>query len=325
MSTQAPEAPPAGPAPLPKVSAGPARTKIGGGERRQAAAATARLMLRGGLLGYAAILIGWGITEAAGIADARSTWPVAVYTAVLAGVYAVTVSAASDLREGIFGRAIVRGAVGLAVGVALGAAAGVVSSQLFSALQQTEDPTVARFYILRMLAWGAFGVGIGLVGGVAERSSRKAVNGLFGGLLGGAIGGLLFHWVGLRVDEPSSARLVGLALVGTSVGAAIGLVEGARRHAWVRVIAGGLAGKEFILYHDVTSIGSAPKCQITLIKDPKAKPFHAQIAIEGGRRMLTPLEGHEVLVNGAPVRQRALRAGDQIQIGGTTLLYQDRD
>lgn len=330
MSTPATQAPPESGAPLPKLSAGPARTRIGadggsGGSRPGALAATLRLAVAGGLLGYVAIVLGWAITEWAGIAEARSLAPVALYTAVLAGIYALIVSASSDLSQGIFDRAIVRGAVGLAVGTALGALAGVVSSQLFSALQQTEDPTVLRFYVLRMLAWAAFGAGIGLVGGVAERSARKATNGLLGGLAGGAVGGLLFHFVGLRVDDASAARLVGLALVGTSVGAAIGLVEGARRHAWVRVLAGGLAGKEFILYHDVTTIGSAPKCQITLIKDAKAAPFHAQIAMDGGRRVLSPLEGSPVTVNDAPIRSRALRAGDRIQIGSTTLLYQDRD
>ncbi len=266
-----------------------------------------------------------GSDRGGGIADARSLAPLAVYFAVIGGVSSVVLTAVPDLRARIFDRAIVRAAIGLAVGVLLAAAAGSLASVLFERLQQTDDPGGARLYVLRMLSWGVFGLGIGLAGGLAERSSRKTVNGVIGGLVGGAIGGLLFHWVGLHVDEAAEARLLGLTLVGVSVGAAIGLVEGARRHAWVRVIAGGLAGKEFILYHEVTTIGSAPKCQITLIKDPQALPFHAEIAVIGGRRTLAPIDGAPLLVNGAAVRSRMLRSGDQIQVGSTTLLYEDRD
>ncbi len=311
---------------LPKVSAGPARSRIGGDVGgRPAWEATLGLAVGGALLGYVAIVTGWAVTEAAGIADGRSLGPVALYTAVLATIYSLIVAASSDVRDGIWDRALVRGALAAAVGAVVGAAAGALSYLLFDQLQQTQDPGAPRFYLLRALAWAAFGVGIGLVGGLTERSGRKAVNGLIGGLIGGAIGGALFHYVGQRVDGDAEARLIGLAAIGVCTGAAIGLVEGARRQAWIRVVAGGMAGKEFILYHDVSTIGSAPKCQITLIKDPGAQPFHAQIAVDGPRRVLTALDGAPVSVNGASIRARPLRSGDQIQIGATTLLFQERD
>lgn len=311
---------------LPKVTAGPARSRIDGGiGGRSAFEATLGLAVGGALLGYVAIIIGWAVTEAAGIADGRSLGPVVLYYSVLATIYSLIVGAASDVRDGIWDRALVRGATGAAVGALVGAAAGALSYVLFDQLQQAQDPEAARFYLLRALSWAAFGVGIGLVGGLTERSGRKAVNGLVGGLIGGAIGGVLFHYVGQRVDGDAEARLIGLAAIGVCTGAAIGLVEGARRQAWVRVIAGGLSGKEFILYHDVTTIGAAPKCQITLIKDPGAQPFHAQIAVDGPRRVLTPIDGAPVAVNGASVRSRPLRSGDQIQIGATVLHYQERD
>lgn len=311
---------------LPKLSAGPNRSQIGGDAGgRSAPEVTLGLVVGGALLGYVAIVLGWAVTEAAGVGNGRSLGPVVLYVTVLGTIYSLIVGAASDVRDRIWDRAVVRGAVAAFVGAAVGAAAGGLSYVLFDQLQQAQDPGALRFYLLRALSWAAFGIGIGLVGGITERSGRKAVNGLLGGLVGGAIGGVVFHYVGQHVDGDAEARLIGLAAIGVCTGAAIGLVEGARRQAWIRILAGGLAGKEFILYHDLTTVGSAPKCQITLIKDPGAQPFHAQIAVEGPRRVLTALEGAPVSVNGATVTSRPLRSGDQIQIGATTLLYQERD
>lgn len=323
-TTQPPADPATQPKALPKLSKPRARTALGGSETSNLEA-TLGLAIGGALLGYCAILLGWAVTEASGISDGRTVGPVVLYSSVLATIYAIVVSSASDVRDRIWDRAVVRAFIGAVVGAVVGAVAGLLSYLLFDALQQTQEPDAARFYLLRALAWAAFGVGIGLVGGIAERSSRKAVNGLIGGLVGGAIGGLLFHYVGQHVADDAEARLVGLAAIGVCTGAAIGLVEGARRQAWLRVLAGGLAGKEFILYHDVTTIGSAPKCHVTLIKDPQAAPFHAQIAVDGARRVATALDAAPLVVNGAAVRSRALRSGDLLQIGATVLLFQERD
>lgn len=279
----------------------------------------------GATVGYIAIAIGWAITEALDVSDGRSLGPIALYFAILGAVYGMIVSAWSDVASRIFDRALIRAAMGAFVGATTGALAGAVSQVLFEALQQSDDPGALRFYLLRALAWAVFGMGIGIAGGIAERSMRKSVNGLLGGLIGGAIGGVLFQWLSLNVDSAGQARLVSLAAVGISIGAAIGIVEVARRQAWLRVVAGGMAGKEFILYHATTNIGSSPKCEITLIKDPGAAPFHARIDDQSGRRVLTPYDGAAVSVNGGTIRTRNLRSGDQIVVGATTLEYQERD
>ena len=170
-----------------------------------------------------------------------------------------------------------------------------------------------------------FGVGIGAAAGIAERSVGKATNGIIGGLVGGLLGGAVFHWLSLNIDSASEARLAGLSTIGIVVGAAIGIVEIARRQAWVRVVAGGMTGKEFILYHASTQVGSSPKCELTLIKDPDVLPFHMRIDDQGGRRLLTAYDGAEVTVNGAASRSRTLRNGDRVGLGGTTLEYLERD
>lgn len=309
-----------GPRALPRVTGAPksSRLRLGG------AAAVARSSLAGALLGYVAIVGGWAVTEAAGIADGRSLGPIAVYTAVLGAIYGLVVSSWADVAARIWDRAVVRAATGAAVGGLTGAMAGALSQVLFDALQKANDPGALRFYLLRALTWAVFGAGIGISGGIAERSMRKAVNGLFGGLLGGAVGGAIFHWVSQHVEAASQARLLSLAAIGLTIGGAIGVVEIARRQAWLRVLAGGMSGKEFILYHATTHIGSSPKCQITLIKDQSAQPFHVRIDGQGGRRVLTATDGAPTTVNGDSVHTRALRSGDRIQVGATTLEYLER-
>ena len=69
-----------------------------------------------------------------------------------------------------------------------------------------------------------------------------------------------------------------------------------------QIVAGGMTGKEFVLYDGETRVGSSPKCEITLIKEPAVQPFHFTISAEAaGRRTLTAYEGCPVTVNGAPV------------------------
>src|SRR5207302_3036392 len=120
------------------------------------------------------------------------------------------------------------------------------------------------------------------------------------------------------------ARLLGLVVVGIAIGAAIGLVEIARRQAWLRVIAGGMSGKEFIVYHQQTNVGSSPKCEITLIKDPGIQPVHFAISEQGNRRLLSSYQGAQTLINGTPVTQHWLRDGDTIQVGSSALQYGER-
>ena len=94
---------------------------------------------------------------------------------------------------------------------------------------------------------------MGLGQGIALRSKRLLAYGFFGGIIGGLLGGLLFDPIDLillGVDKPSAhwSRLIGLAVIGASVGAMIGVVELLARDAWLRMVKGPLAGKEFLLF-----------------------------------------------------------------------------
>ena len=257
---------------------------------------------------------------------------VGLFGAVFAAVYA----AWEDARSGVWEAAARAALTGLVLGAIAGAATGAAAQLVFEQLVENileesniyelaETYSSADFYLTRALAWAIFGAGVGVALGVAKRSSRKTLNAAIGGVIGGALGGLVFHYASIHVEDVATAQLIGFGVVGLGIGIAIGLVEVARRQAWLKVVRGGMLGKEFIVYHQVTNIGSAPKCEITLIKDPQVSPFHCRIDDRGGRYSIAAYEGSQVSINGTPVTSHWLRAGDAVEVGGTTLQYQERN
>jgi hypothetical protein len=183
-------------------------------------------------------------------------------------------------------------------------------------------------YLTRALAWGLFGLVMGLVTAIGTGSRDKLVNGLIGGALGGALGGLVFNWAAFHVTSGALARLIGLLVVGAGIGLSIGMVEKARREAWLRVSGGAMTGKEFILYGAECNVGSSPRCDVTLIKDPSIQPFHFVIqsadSTSSRSRLLSAFEGCAVTVNGQPVTRHQLRSGDTIGVGATAISYSER-
>ncbi len=138
----------------------------------------------------------------------------------------------------------------------------------------------------RTIAWGLVGTAMGLGQGIALRSSRLLLYGLLGGVLGGLLGGMLFDPIDLLLlgpDKPSAhlSRLIGLAVIGVSVGAMIGLVELLARDAWLRMTQGPLTGKEFLMFKDVMTIGSSPRSDIYLFNDTEVVRQHATLRAIG--------------------------------------------
>jgi pSer/pThr/pTyr-binding forkhead associated (FHA) protein len=86
-----------------------------------------------------------------------------------------------------------------------------------------------------------------------------------------------------------------------------------------------IAGKQFILYRNPTYIGSSPDNQIYLFKDPQVGRRHAAIRIVPGGYELEDLPlGVPTLVNGHAVARHRLRTGDQLQVGATRFLFQEK-
>jgi hypothetical protein len=183
----------------------------------------------------------------------------------------------------------------------------------------------------RSLTWGILGLTMGLGQGAAARSKKLAINGLLGGMLGGLLGGAFFDPI-CRVFADTAvggqaimSRAIGFPIIGLSVGFMIGLVEHLAKDAWLLMRAGPLTGKQFVLYKNPTAIGSSPKCEVYLFKDPDVEPRHALIHQSGGRCELQDLKTPAgTYVNGQRVGRHILRDGDQIVIGQTVLEYSER-
>jgi hypothetical protein len=180
------------------------------------------------------------------------------------------------------------------------------------------------FWISRAVAWAAFGIVGGIVYGIIGTSLKKGLYGMLGGALGAAVGGLLFDPISIAFGGAGGiSRMVGLAILGAATGAAIGIVESALKQRWLYVSAGPLAGKQFILYKDHTTLGSNQQSDIYLFKDPQILPRHAVIERRGNRLQLTA-DG-PVYVAAQPVRgPRVLQDGDFVQIGRYGFRYREK-
>ena len=181
--------------------------------------------------------------------------------------------------------------------------------------------------ISNSVKWGTLGLFLGLAPGVVLKSLRKMSAGATGGLVGGLVGGALIEAVnrfgGGRQDI---AKLVAISTIGLVAGLGTGLIENAVKTGWLKVTAGLIAGKQFILYRDPTFIGSALSCHIYLFRDPSVGKRHAAVHIVPGGFEIENLPlGSATLVNNEQVDgRRKLRNGDRIQIGTTSMVFQEK-
>jgi hypothetical protein len=338
-----------GPGELPPVARG-ARVPVTGG----AATRPLRTAPMGGswwlndpltaqlLAAAAGVVLAWVLTEVLGVADITATSKSGsnaasgLWTGVVGAVLGCTLltydRAVAGAWEEVGRRALVAALPMLAIGFVSGYIANALYLEIVeSVFEDMFDGSGelslndVRFYLARGLGWAIFGAGIGAAIGVVDQSRARAVNGAIGGALGGAAGGLAFQFVAANLGASDAvSRLLGLLAIGALIAVATRAVETARREAWLQVVAGGMAGKEFILYHDVTRIGASPDAEIFLLKDAGVAKRHAEITQAGAQRVLSAVAGQVVLVNGQPVVRHALRSGDRIEIGSTAIAYSER-
>ncbi|HXE55791.1 MAG TPA: FHA domain-containing protein [Tepidisphaeraceae bacterium] len=225
--------------------------------------------------------------------------------------------------------ALVRnGALGAGLGLIGGVVVSLFVDKLYRAVSggAVPDPDhyTTRDILARAIAWGVLGLFLTAGSGLLMANFKKLTIGLIAGILGGAIGGALFDPVGYYAG-PEISRLVALLAIGVVTGAATGLIENAAKTGWLRVTAGLIAGKQFILYRNPTYIGSSPDCQIYLFRDAKVGKRHAALHLVPGGIELEDLPlGTPTLVNGAAVSRSRLRNGDRISIGTTQFLFQQK-
>jgi len=90
------------------------------------------------------------------------------------------------------------------------------------------------------------------------------------------------------------------------------------------VIAGSLVGERFALGAQELRIGRSPEADIQLAEKGAAWDHCAIRAHDGGFQVVDRHTGAGTYLNGMRIREERLEHGDQIAIGETVLVYQDR-
>jgi hypothetical protein len=226
-------------------------------------------------------------------------------------------------------------AVNASVGAVIGLVGGVVVALFVEKLYGliagggSPDTSFGRHLFARAATWGVLGLFLTIGPAVVMRNAKKLGISLLGGLLGGLIGGTLYQFILLFADRPETGeavgRLIALVAIGVVAGAGTGLIENAAKTGWLKVTAGLIAGKQFILYRNPTFIGAAPDCPIFLYRDPAVGKRHAAIHLVPGGFELQDLPlGGPTLVNKRPATRTRLRHGDRITVGRTSFLFQEK-
>jgi hypothetical protein len=263
----------------------------------------------------------------------------------VAGMVGLFLAAADGVMSRNFLRALLCTAVGVGIGF-FGAGVllipvnifytlmvNIALSMLKAPLQDGEMPRGFPLLLIMMgraAAWAMIAIPAGIGQGVALRERKIIVNGLLGAVLGGLLGGLFFDPIAMvftgKDGQADVSRAVGLTLIGIMVGLFVGLVEQWTKSAWLLMRAGPLAGKQFVIHRSPTVLGSSPKADIYLFKDPAIEPQHALIHNYGGRYEIEDCNTPDgTYVNGLPVYKQVLKAGDQIVLGKTVLEFLIKD
>lgn len=282
-----------------------------------------------GLAGLLGAVVGWGICEPAFV-DAQNMhrwgniWMLPSIVAALCVGFGLAESAAERSTK----KAALRTVLALPLGIVFGFFFDVFANMVYGVgisiavslgAHDNHNPII---WIARGIGWVVFGVAGGLVYGIIGQSAKKAKYGILGGMLGAGIGGVIFDPISIGVNGAALSRLAGFALFGLATGAAMGVVESALKDRWLYVSAGPLAGKQFILYKQITKIGSSQQCDIYLFKDVNILPEHAIIETRGSK---VQIRGNgPIYVTGQPVQTRVLQDGDFIQIGRYGFRYKEK-
>ena len=241
----------------------------------------------------------------------------------LAILIAVALAIAEPCVSGNVAQAVKCGGIAVVLGGIGGFVCALLVDHIYQALGGGQGMTISLQQIFaRAVAWGLLGLFVAIAPGICLKSGKKFLLGCAGGFLGGLFGGCLFDPICLIFESVILARLVNIVGVGVGAAFATVLLENIAKQGWLKVAAGVIAGKQFILYRNPTVIGSSPKCEIYLFKDPQIAPKHAAINNHNGDFVITSIDGAPVYVNDVPERQRRLSSGDRIRIGNTIFIFE---
>jgi hypothetical protein len=234
-----------------------------------------------------------------------------------------------SIAECVVGRnwrgVIVNGSVGATLGLTGGIVVSLFINRLYAAFGGGQGAITAQQVAARAIGWAVLGSFLAIAPGLVMKSRKRLLVGVGGGFIGGLLGGLTFDMLGTVTGSVALCRFFSLTSIGLASGAGTGIIENVAKSGWLRVTAGLIAGKQFVLYKNPTSIGSSPQCEIYLFKDPHISPRHAAIHVLPGGFELEDLHSTTgTWVNGRSISRVRLRTGDQIQISGTAFSFQER-
>lgn len=314
--------------PMP-TSGGPRQWGSVGAGGPQGAAGPGNFFLKGwvylGIAAFIGAVLAWAICEPTfsddinGVGSNRAGFGNVAMFPLMVVLMCVAMGSAEGIVEQSAIRALKRAGIGLGLGLVLGFFFSFIANLLYNVAlavvvqMGVESGAHPLAWVARAIAWMLFGVCPGLVYGITGGSGKKILYGIMGGILGAGIGGLVFDPISMAAGGAELSRAVGMGIFGLATGVSVGLVESALKERWLYVSGGPLAGKQFVLYKQSTVVGSHQSTDIYLFKDPTIQPQHATLQLRGAQVVL--LASGETRVNGIPVRDKALRSGDTIQIG----------
>ena len=226
----------------------------------------------------------------------------------------------SDIKRSIRG-----GLTGAGIGLAGGIGAVILAQGLLYWIGNAE--LLARSFtdsylipLSRALGWGLLGMIIGAVDGIRRGSGKRIGIGISGGLTGGLLGGLLLEFLtGVWVNS-YGARGIGIVVLGLGIGLFFTIFEYSRAYGIIRILTGGLRGKEYLIVTKKTKIGSSIGSDISLGDYTGIVKNHAVLTANRDGVIIKNNKG-TILVNDQPATEYELKYEDVIQIGDAKLFY----
>ena len=266
-------------------------------------------------------LIGWQASNLLGLSFTSNLY---ASEAIVGALVGLSIGLLIGITEGVLTRNLVQILKSGLFSCLLGAVAGAIGLPLSEFLFQILGAGLAG----RALAWGLFGLLLGLAQGVVGKS--QAWKGMLGGLLGGLLGGALLEIAHRFFPNPLTSKMVGLILLGASVGAFISLIVTLLSRAWLEVTSGKLKGTEFILDKfmrrggPAVAIGSSPLKSEIVLPDPDVAPQHAMLNGDGKRFTIKDISLSGTFINKKRIELMELANRQTIRMGNTEMVYHEK-
>ena len=273
------------------------------------------------VLGAIGGLVGWQISNLIGLSFLSSVYLSEIVVGALIGL---SIGMLIGFSEGFASRNILQMLRSGLISGLLGLAGGAIGLPLAEGLFQLLGGEAWS----RAVGWGVFGMLIGLAAGITGGSQRWKP--ALGGAVGGVLGGIFLESARIWFSDPLSGKMVGLSLLGASIGVFIALVVFLLSRAWFEVTSGKLKGTEFILDKFLKSngpsayIGSSPLKSDIVFPDPDIAPQHAILNGKDTYFLIKDMSRDGTYINKRRIEQDSLKNRQVIKMGNTEFVYHER-